>query len=100
MAFKIYGKIMEKESKKGVAGLIVEAMDKDSRVDDSLGSVVTDKDGNFEIIYDKKDFKDHFLDKKPDIYLRFKDSMGNVIHTTKSKVRYRAGKTEKFNIKI
>lgn len=94
--FIIYGKVINKESKKGIAGLIVEALDKDLLIDDRLGSVITDKDGNFEIKYDKQ----AFTEKRPDIYLQVKDSKGEIIHTTKEKVRYDAGKTEAFIINI
>ncbi len=98
--FKIYGKVGELESKLGVSGLLVEALDKDYKYDDRLGSVITDKDGNFEIRYDGKDFKDAYLDTQPDIYLRIKGPDGKVIHTTEDKVRYRAGETEEFVVNI
>ena len=54
----------------------------------------------FEIRYDKEDFQDIFYDRKPDIYLNILNAAGKVIHTTKDKVRYDAGKTEKFLIRI
>ncbi|MCD4702810.1 MAG: hypothetical protein K8R64_00660 [Methanosarcinaceae archaeon] len=98
--FKICGKVKELETKKGYSGLIVEALDKDFRYDDRLGSVVTDKDGNFEIQYDKSDFKDAYMDKQPDIYLRVKTLDGEIIHTTEDKIRYKADKTEIFNVDI
>lgn len=98
--FIIYGKVIGKESKKGIAGLRVEALDKDLLFDDRLGAVTTDKDGNFEIKYDKEDFQKLFFDQKPDVYLRIKNPDGEVIHTTEDKVRYGADKTEEFIIKI
>ena len=98
--FKIYGKVGELESKLGVPGLLVEALDKDYKYDDRLGSVSTDKDGNFEIRYEGKDFKDAYRDTQPDIYLRIKGPDGKVIHTTEDKVRYRAGETEEFVVYI
>lgn len=100
MEFKIYGKAIEKESKKGISNLIVEALDKDLCFDDRLGSVITDKDGNFEIKYDKEDFQELFFDKKPDIYLRIKSPDGKLICTTEDKVRYDVGKTKEFLIPI
>ncbi|RZN14304.1 MAG: hypothetical protein EF812_05830 [Methanosarcinales archaeon] len=98
--FKIYGEVGEIESKLGVPGLLVEALDKDYKYDDQLGSAITDKDGNFEIKYEGKNFKDSYLDKQPDIYLRIKRPDGTVIHTTEDKVRYRAGATEEFVVNI
>ena len=99
-AFKIYGRVLEKESKKGIPGLTVEALDKDLCFDDRLGSVITDKEGNFEIIYAKEDFQELFFDQKPDIYLRIRRADGKIIHTTKDKVRYEAGRTEEFIVTI
>ena len=75
-------------------------IDKDLFFDDLLGAVTTDKNGNFEIKYDKEDFQELFLDKKPDIYLKIKNQHGKVIHTTKDKIRYGAGRAEKFIIEI
>jgi hypothetical protein len=78
-AFKIYGKVRERESKIGVHSLIVEALDKDLIFDDRLGSVTTDIDGNFEIRYDKEDFQELFFDQRPDIYLRIKTPDGKLV---------------------
>jgi hypothetical protein len=99
-AFKIYGKVIVKESGQGIPNVIVEALDKDLIFDDRLGSVITDEDGVFQILYNMKDFKELFFDLKPDIYLRVRKSDGTIIHTTEEKVRYEAGKTEAFHISI
>ncbi len=99
-AFKIYGKVRELESKIGVPGLIVEALDKDLIFNDRLGSVTTDIDGNFEIRYDKEDFQDLFFDQRPDIYLRIKTPDGKLVSTTEDKVRYGANRTEEFVINL
>jgi hypothetical protein len=98
--FIIYGRVLEKESGKGIANLKVEALDKDLIFDDRLGTVTTDKKGNFKIQYTADDFQELFFDKKPDIYLNIKDQKGRILHTTKDKVRYHAGKTEKYIMKL
>jgi len=95
-AFRIYGKVRELESKIGVPGLIVEALDKDLKFDDRLGSVTTDIDGYFEIRYDKEDFQELFFDQRLDIYLRIKTPDGMLVSTTEDKVRYGANRTEEF----
>ena len=100
MAFKIHGKVIEKETGKGIPNLRVKAVDKDLFFDDLLGAVTTDENGNFEIKYDKEDFQELFFDKKPDIYLKIKNPGGEVIHTTENRVRYDAGRTEEFIINI
>ena len=45
--FVVFGRVIGKESGQGIAGLTVEALDKDLLVDDRLGSAVTGKDGGF-----------------------------------------------------
>lgn len=99
-AFRIYGNVRELESKIGVPGLIVEALDKDLIFDDHLGSVTTDINGNFEIRYDKEDFQEIFFDQRPDIYLRIKTPDGKLVSTTEDKVRYGANRTEEFVINL
>ncbi len=98
--FKISGKVLERDTEKGIAGLMIEALDKDLFVDDRLGSTFTDQHGAFTIGYQEEDFQELFFDKKPDIYLRIKDTKGRVVLTTKDKVRYDAGKTEVFIIHL
>lgn len=99
--FMVHGKVEKQEDKVGIPGLIVEAVDKDFKYDDRLGSAITDRDGKFEIKYDERDFKDAYLDKQPDIFLRIKSPDGRtVLRTTKDKIRYKAGKTEEFIIDI
>jgi hypothetical protein len=98
--FKIYGRVIVKETGRGIPNVIVEALDKDLIYDDRLGSVITDKDGNFEILYDREDFQELFFDRKPDIYLRIRRAGGKAICTTEDKVRYKAGKIEAFYVNI
>lgn len=98
--FLIYGEVVVKETGKALAGLTVEALDKDLLFDDRLGSAVTDKAGKFEIRYDKSDFIDLFLDPKPDIFLRVLNAAGKLLHTSKDHIRYNAGGTEYFRIEI
>lgn len=98
--FIIYGKVLGKVSKKGITSLTVEALDKDLLFDDRLGTAITNKDGNFEILYDKEDFQELFLDLKPDIYLRVKNPKGEIIYTTEDKIKYGVIGVEEFNIVI
>jgi hypothetical protein len=98
--FKIFGKVVEKETGEGIPNLTVKAFDKDLLFDDLLGAVTTDKNGNFEIIYDKEDFQKLFFDKKPDLYLKINTPEGELIHITEDKVRYKADRTEEFTVLI
>lgn len=98
--FKVYGKVLEKETGKGIPNLIVKAVDKDLLFDDILGEVTTDENGYFEIKYNREDFKGLLLDKEPDIYLNIRNANGDVIYTTETKVVYDALEEEEFVIRI
>ncbi len=96
--FKILGEILEEGSRKGIQGLTVEALDKDLLVDDRLGTAVTDTKGRFKLTYYEKDFKELFLEGRPDLYLRVSNSDGKIVFTSEDKVRYEAGDVENFSI--
>jgi hypothetical protein len=98
--FRVFGKVIEKESGRGIPGLRVKAVDKDLVFDDVLGTAVTDERGAFSIHYEGKDFRELFFDKKPDLYLKIKDSAGNLIYSSEDKVRYQADATEEFLVEI
>ena len=100
MSFRIFGQVFAEESGEGLANLTVRATDKDLLVNDYLGAATTDENGRFEIRYEEKDFMDLLFDRKPDIFLEVSDQQGTLIHTTKDAVRYEAGESEEFIIKI
>ena len=70
MRYEIKGKVIDSSTGAGVAGVRVEAWDKDFGTDDFLGFAVTISDGSFEITFDEAAFRDIFLDKWPDIYFK------------------------------
>lgn len=96
----IQGVVIEKETGKGIPNLWVKAVDKDLLFDDLLGSVTTDAEGKFKIKYNQEDFKDRFLEKKPDIHLDIKTPEAALIHSTRDKIRFDAKEIEEFIIKI
>lgn len=98
--FIIYGKVIGKDSKKAISNLVVEALDKDLLFDDRLGSAITDKEGNFEIRYDKEDFQKLFFEEKPDIFLRVKNPKGEIIFTTEDKVKYEVARVEEIDLVV
>jgi hypothetical protein len=97
--FRIYGQVRESDSKRGLAGLEIRALDKDLCFDDRLGTAITDKKGKFEIHYDRSDFGD-FFETRPDIYLRVRAPDMAVLYTTEDRVRYQADDTERFLIEL
>ncbi|MFX1295983.1 MAG: hypothetical protein ACFFD2_14180 [Promethearchaeota archaeon] len=101
MSYTIFGKITNKETGNGIAGLRVQAWDKDKGyVDDYLGEIITGENGEFVIEYTEDAFDQFRIDEKPDIYLLVTNLNGAIIYSTEDKVRYEAGKDEIFNIQI
>ncbi len=99
MRYEISGRVQEKESALGVPGLFVSAFDKDLKFDDLLGQVITDREGNFQIVYDQTGFAALF-DGAPDIYLTVRTPAGTALYTTANGVRFNAQPHEEFEIEI
>lgn len=99
MRYEIFGRVNELESKKGVPGVIVSAFDKDFLMDDLLGEVMTDPQGEFRIEYDESHFKLLF-EKAPDIYLNVKTPSGRSLMTTEGTVRFNAKTSEEFELQL
>ena len=92
------GKVVDVKGQ-GMSGLTVSLYDKDLLFDDVLGTTITGKNGDFEIIYRIDAFQGLF-EKKPDIYLKVLDAKGKTLYTSRKAVRCEAGREEFFNIKI
>jgi hypothetical protein len=68
--YRILGQVVDLETKRGVAGLRVEAWDKDFIFSDSAGSAATDERGGFRIDFEATRFRDLFLDRQPDLFFK------------------------------
>ncbi|HYO63488.1 MAG TPA: hypothetical protein VER08_07515 [Pyrinomonadaceae bacterium] len=68
--YELSGRVVDRATNDGAAGLRVEAWDKDARRDDPLGHAHTDVKGLFRISFDRSAFSDRRRDKFPDIYFR------------------------------
>ncbi|MDJ0826796.1 MAG: hypothetical protein QNJ16_14960 [Rhodobacter sp.] len=99
-AFVIFGRVIDPTDKSGLAGLTVEALDKDLIIDDRLGTTKTNKDGSFEIVYDKSDFQELFFDAKPDIYIQLRAPSGEIVFTSEERVRHQAAQVEEFTAEL
>ena len=82
---------------KPAQGLMVTLYDKDFLFDDVLGTVVTDENGVFKIIYRTEAFRKLF-EEKPDLYLKISDSKGNLVYSSEDSVRPNANHLERFRI--
>ncbi|MEQ8755801.1 MAG: carotenoid oxygenase family protein [Coleofasciculus sp. G1-WW12-02] len=100
MSFKVSGCVYESESGSGIPGLVVKAFDQDLIKDDDLGEALTDSQGNFEILYDEKDFGEKF-EGNPDLYIVVKTpDRHHVLYTNKKTIRQKATVNEHFKIAI
>ena len=68
--YRITGTVINRTIRSGIAGLRVEAWDKDRLIDDLVGSAVTNGQGKFQIEFTAAYFKELFLDRQPDLYFR------------------------------
>lgn len=55
--FLVHGQVVGRETQHGIAGLRVEAWDKDQVYDDLIASAVTDEAGTFEMAFDQSRFR-------------------------------------------
>lgn len=94
---KISGQLLNKNNLP-LAGLRVEAWDKDLLIDDFVGEAISDKDGHFKITFTQKRFKELFLDKQPDIYFKIY-AYDKLIHSTESSVLWNV-ESDQENVEI
>lgn len=93
---RVYGRVIDATTGRGIPGLTIQAMDKDMVFDDILGAAITDSRGNFEIRYTYT--MEEAADTKPDIYLKILDANGQQIHKTDT--RSQASLEEQFVVRI
>ena len=83
--FRIFGHVIDGKTHLGVAGLRVEAWDKDLICNDLVGSTITDEQGNFRIEFDESYFQELFHDRRPDLFFKvFREN--NLIKSTEDSV--------------
>ena len=85
MNYEIKGKVVDSTTGVGVAGLQVEAWDKDLLFDDLVGKEVTDSSGEFSMKFDESYFEELFGDNRPDLYFVVYLA-GGVLASTESSV--------------
>jgi receptor-binding and translocation channel-forming TcA subunit of Tc toxin/ABC toxin-like protein/neuraminidase-like protein/virulence plasmid A protein len=68
--FRITGRVIDLKSQDGIAGLRVEAWDKELIFHDLVGSAITDEQGSFRIEFPESHFKELFRDQRPDLFFK------------------------------
>ena len=68
--YVIKGRVIDRNTRSGIANLRVEVWDKDLIFDDLVGSDATDLQGYFEIRFDEIYFRELFHDVYPDLFFR------------------------------
>src|SRR5512145_2864442 len=93
--FKILGRTIDRMTRNGIAGLRVEAWDKDQICNDLVGSAVTDAQGAFQIEFNASYFQELFHDRQPDLFFKV-FAGGSLIQSTEDAVLWNveAGATE------
>jgi hypothetical protein len=98
---RVIGTVVEEESGKPLAGLVVRAFDKDILFDDKLGKTVTDANGNFRIDYSSLDFSLLGGETSPELYVRIFDPTGKkLLWTSEKAIRREVQVEERYDIKI
>lgn len=89
------GRIVDRTTQNGVAGLRVEAWDKDLFFNGPVGSDVTDERGSFQIEFDESYFRQLFLGRRPDLFFKV-FQVGRLVRSTEHSVLWNveSGTTE------
>ena len=79
--YQVVGQVIEKRTRRGIAGVAVEARDRDTRYHDMLGQTHTDEQGGFRIGFEPEDFGDFAPDHAPDLFFRLSIDGEQVLDT-------------------
>lgn len=97
---KITGRVYVQETGKGLPGLSVKAVDRDLQLDDAVKEAVTDKEGRFEITYDKRESA-RLFEKAPDLYIVVRDARSRrIIYSSEDSLRSNAGTEENIDVPV
>jgi len=68
--FQINGRIIDRNTKKGIPDLQIEAWDKDLIFNDLVGNAITDAQGYFQIKFTQTHYQECFGDRQPDLFFK------------------------------
>lgn len=82
--YRISGRVIDSETRAGLAALRVEAWDKDLLFDDWVAKADTDGDGYFQMAFTESAFTGIFFDRRPDLYFKIYQAQSLLWSTEKS----------------
>jgi hypothetical protein len=94
----IFGQVLDQKGKP-LAGLRVRVLDRDSKYVDLPGDTTTNEHGDFSVVYQAADFAETG-EKLPDLYVTVLDASGKTLYSSRDNVRFEAGKSEYFAIRL
>lgn len=97
--FLVSGQVFHPTTGKPVAGMVVEAIDRDITKHDLLGVDISDSQGRFEISFREKDFKERG-EGLPEVFLRVGSDRRKPLFIMKDIVRPEAGERKTVNITL
>lgn len=94
----VFGTVVTADDKPA-AGFTVRVYDRDRKYDDLLGETETDANGAFSVVYHERDFKES-NENLPELYVMVKDAKGTQVYSSRDNVRFNAGQSEYFAIRL
>lgn len=94
----VFGTVTDADGR-GASDLKVRVFDRERKFDELLGETTTDEFGDFYLTYTERKFK-KVGEEAPDLFLLVTDPDGKVIFTSEETVRFAAGRSEYFAIRL
>ncbi len=99
LTWSLKGQVIDKESRKGIKGLILLLHDEHHQFDERLGRAMSGSKGEFQFNFQSDTFPELFK-QAPGIYVKVLDDRGNVRHESKEPLPFKAGEVATLKIEL